>query len=448
VITSIDPKTGNLVIGGTHVFPLGLSDPPPVGSKTPSGNDGLHEVAAAGVTHLRYYKPWATAAATATAQVKAQVGKVVDGQITDALGYVNGASTYGLQVWMSLEGLAAGITENLDPVVNALKDRPGLGVWKGADEPAHSPIQNTVAGCSAVYKQVQTLDPDHPVVLIEAPRGPAPKPNPKKVFDTTLRVADVQPYAAACDIHGIDIYPVSSPLGKHAGTEVNTDISVVGDMTSLISQATPGKAIWMTLQIAWQGVLPTKTVNGKPTLTNNVLVFPDLGQTRFMAYDAIVHGARGLFFFGGHLPYKLSNAHDPKSLLPLDHGWNWNYWDSVQRPLLGELTEADHARALTAPIATNIAINTDTDDMALSPRVANGFLYLIAVRRTIPSAQPELVQFSGLPAGITDGVVLGHGPYQPGFPPRPFSVENGVFTDLVEYAPHNARVYRFELPAS
>jgi hypothetical protein len=167
-----------------------------------------------------------------------------------------------------------------------------------------------------------------------------------------------------------------------------------------------------------------------------------------MAYDAIVHGARGLFFFGGHLPYTLARPNDPTSLQPLDHGWNWNYWETVQRPLLGELTEADHARALTAPIATDLTITTDTEDMGVSARTANGFLYLIAVRRTIPSAQPELVQFSGLPAGITDGVVLGHGPYQPGFPPRPFSVENGVFTDLVEYAPHNARVYRFELPAS
>ena len=64
------------------------------------------------------------------------------------------------------------------------------------------------------------------------------------------------------------------------------------------------------------------------------------------------------------------------------------------------------------------------------------------------SAQPEPVQFSGLPEGITGGLVLGHGPYQPGNPPRPFSVENGVFTDLAPYAPHNARVYRFELPAS
>jgi hypothetical protein len=434
VISSIDPETGNLVIGGKQVFPLGLSDPPPLGSKTPSGNDGLAEVASAGITHLRHYTTWNK--------------DTVDAQINEAIVQLNGASARGLQIWMGLAGIAAGLTPTLDTVVNALKTHPGLGAWKGADEPAHSPTQNPAPGCIAVYDQIRALDPDHPVVLIEAPRGPAPKPNPKKVFDTTLNIADVRPYAPACDIHGIDIYPVSIPPGKHAGTEVNTDISVVGDMTTLISEATQRNAIWMTLQIAWQGVLPMQTINGVPTLTHNILTFPELGEMRFMAYDAIVHGARGLFFFGGHLPYGLANADDPNSLLPLDHGWNWNYWETVQRPLLGELTEADHARALTAPIATDIVINTDAEDIALSARVATGFLYLIVVRRTIPSAQPEQVQFSGFPEGITDGVVLGHGLYQPGNPPRLFSVENGVFTDLAPYAPHNARVYRFNMPAA
>ena len=434
MISSIDSETGSLVIGGKCVFLLGLSDPPPVGSKTPSGNDGLAEVASAGITHFRNYTTWNK--------------DTVDAQIDEAIVKLNAASVHGLQIWMGLAGIATALTPTLDKVVNALKAHPGLGAWKGADEPAHSPTQNPTPGCIAVYNHIRALDPDHPVVLIEAPRGPAPKPNPKNVFDTTLKIADVQPYAAACDIHGIDIYPVSIPPGKHAGTEVNTDISIVGDMTILISEATQRNAIWMTLQIAWQGVLPMQTINGVPTLTHNILTFPQLSEARFMAYDAIVHGARGLFFFGGHLPYRLAQPDDPQSLLPLDHGWNWDHWETVQRPLIGELTEADHARALTAPIATDIVINTDAEDSALSPRVATGFLYLIVVRRTIPSAQPEQVQFSGLPADITDGVVLGHGPYQPGNPPRPFSVENGVFTALAPYAPHNARVYRFELPAA
>src|SRR5947209_10627795 len=37
--TSIDLKTGSLLVGGSRVFPLGLSDPPPVDSAAPSGKD-------------------------------------------------------------------------------------------------------------------------------------------------------------------------------------------------------------------------------------------------------------------------------------------------------------------------------------------------------------------------------------------------------------------------
>ena len=51
-----------------------------------------------------------------------------------------------------------------------------------------------------------------------------------------------------------------------------------------------------------------------------------------MAYDAIISGARGLFFFGGHLTQVMTAA--DKAL-----GWNWTYWHAVQRPLLAELSD-------------------------------------------------------------------------------------------------------------
>ena len=51
------------------------------------------------------------------------------------------------------------------------------------------------------------------------------------------------------------------------------------------------KPVWMTLQIAWSGVLPPASR----------AALPDAARERFMAYQAIVAGARGLVFFGGHL---------------------------------------------------------------------------------------------------------------------------------------------------
>ena len=79
-------------------------------------------------------------------------------------------------------------------------------------------------------------------------------------------------------------------------------------MTTIVARATRRKAIWTTLQIAWSGVFPPHPV-----------VFPTLQQARFMAYDAIIAGARGLFFFGGQFK-QVMNAADRQ------RGWNWTYW--------------------------------------------------------------------------------------------------------------------------
>jgi hypothetical protein len=76
----------------------------------------------------------------------------------------------------------------------------------------------------------------------------------------------------------------------------------------------------------------------------------------------------------------------------------------------------------------------------MSAREAGGFLYLIAVRKS-PTVTGT-VRFTGLPAGITKGTVLGH---PGGNPARPVAVSAGAFTDASPYAPHNARVYRFPL---
>ena len=63
-----------------------------------------------------------------------------------------------------------------------------------------------------------------------------------------------------------------------------------------------------------------------------------------MAYDAIIAGARGLFFFGGQFKQVMNPA-------DRERGWNWTYWEHVQRPLLVELTDPAHTAALTAPLA-------------------------------------------------------------------------------------------------
>jgi hypothetical protein len=402
--TSVDRGTGNLVVGGRHVFPIGLSDPPPVGSTDPdTGSDAWAVIANAGVNLVRNYTVWTAAAA--------------DEQMIPVAAELDAAARHGIQVWLALAGIDTNLSHRplLDRIVDAVKGHPGLGAWKGVDEPAHARVPP--AGCVAVYKHLKTRDPDHPVVIIEAPRTPGPTPGSP---DRPLTVATVRPYAAACDIHGVDIYPI--PRGGHAGgPPVNTDISVVGDMTTIVAKASPGKPIWTTLQIAWTGVLPPRP-----------LVFPTLQQARFMAYDAIVAGARGLFFFGGHIRAAM-NARDRAA------GWNWTYWKHVQHPLLVELTDAEHTRALTAPPA-NATIRANAADIALSARATGGFLYLIAIRKS-PTTTGH-VHFTGIPPVVTEATVLAH---PGGNPARQIGVAHGAFTDPSPFAPHNARVYRFKL---
>ena len=403
--STIDAATGNLLVDGQPVFPLGLSDPPPLGSTAPNGRDAWAEVASAGTGFVRNYTVWT--------QVGLNEQQIAVGEQLDA------APAHGLQLWLALAGVDNDLSHQalLDQVVNTFKGHPGLGAWKGSDEPAHAHVP--AAGCVAVYHHLKQVDPHHPVVIIEAPRGPGPTPQSP---DERLTLAAVRPYAAACDVHGIDIYPI--PPGAHAGgPPVNTDISVVGDMTSLIARASTQKAIWTTLQIAWTGTLPP-----------NPVVFPTLQQARFMAYNAVISGARGLFFFGGHLKGAMNAADRAR-------GWNWTYWNNVQRLLLEELSDPDHRRALLAPRA-QLTITANAPDIALSARTTGGFLYLIAVRKS-PSASGR-IHFSGLPAAISHGTVLAH---PGGNPARPVTVTNGGFTDPSPFAPHNARVYRLQLHA-
>jgi len=385
-----------MLLGGKTVFPITLGNGPPLTGKDPvSGGNGWAEVAAAGVRMLRVYPTWD---ATAVAQ-----------QIQTAKEEMVAAASYGLHLWVGLYNVADDVSRQglLEQIVGGLKDAPGLGAWKGADEPLHGNL--APAGLVAAYDVVHQLDPSHPLVIIQAPQA----------RNGPLTAALLKPYAAAGDIQGVDIYPISHPPGVHAGRP-NKDISVVGDVTALVVQAAPGKEHWTTLQIAWSGVLPPA----------HVPIFPNLQQERFMAYQAIVAGAGGLVFFGGDIIQAMTPA-DAAS------GWNWTFWHTVLKQVVQELSSTAVGPALVAPPAA-ITVTSDAADVRLVARAAGGFLYVICVRRSPTAHGP--VRFSGLPAGIKYGQALFE--YDgPNF--RTITLSGGAFTD--PFAPHDARVYRFPL---
>ena len=402
---------GVLLAGGRKLFPICLSNGPPT---------RLAEVAAAGVNMLR----------TGTALWSSEFA---DGLIAQERAKLDTAAKHGLLCWLWLGDLTdlpttAGSPRErlLAKVVNGLKGHPALGAWKGIDEP-RNPFRGAnwirPAGLVRGYRRMKQLDPNHPLVITQAPGSP---------------LAHLTPYRPAFDVTGADIYPVSYPPGIHGGA-ANRDISVVGDLTRAMRAAAGAKPVWMTLQIAWSGVVRSKQ---RPAVVPR---FPTLHQQRFMAYQAIVNGARGLVFFGGQLT-QVGTPADARA------GWNWSYWNQSLRPLVVELSSADVRPALVAPNAKAV-VKSGAKNLEVVTRQDGRTLYVIAVRRGGPTST---VGFTGLPSRqdgqqIRQGEVLGEFVQDPPPPPigagkqvfRTVSAANGGFRDW--FGPHDARVFRFRL---
>lgn len=416
----IDGATGSLVVNGQKFFPLGVSDPPPLGSAAAGGNDAWAEIASAGANFIRTGRSdWSLAQ--------------IDQQVAQERARMDHAGAHHLLCWPRLTEAAANLptTANspaeqlLVRIVNGLQDHPALGAWKGVDEPANPnrPAVIPAAGLVRAYARLKQLDPNHPVVVTQAPLG---------------SVNDLVRYRPAFDVTGADIYPVGYPPGEHSDLP-NKDISVVGDVTKKMIQAAGAKPVWMTLQIAWSGMLP------RQQHADLVPRFPTLLQERFMAYQAIVNGARGLVFFGGDLT-AVMRPRDAQL------GWNWTFWELVLRPLLIELGSPSVRPALVAAAVSGV--RASAADVELTARDDGTHLYVIAVRRS--GTLTNRVTFSALPrrhdgTHIAAGEVVfeyAQAPLPPPIDPtkqvfRRVTVANDSFSDW--FGPHDTHVYRFAL---
>jgi hypothetical protein len=385
-----------LVINGRKVFPIGFSSGPPPDGVTPEGVSAWQELRDAGGTFIRTGAlggPW-----------NAQV--IADEQVR-----LDAAAQHGLYCWMNLRELskfAAGDTATeatLRGVVNQFKNHPGLGLWKNYDEAWWGGV--SVADLQRGYDVIKQEDANHPVVQTHAPRG---------------TVQDLQPYNVAVDMLNLDIYPIGYPPGNHS-LLANKEISMVGDWTQFLADVADGqKSYWMTLQIAWSGVInPGKTLR-----------YPTFPQERFMAYQAVINGARGLNFFGGHI----TSAMTPQDAAL---GWNWTFWRKVLKPVVEELGEnSPLAPALVAPDSTLPIQLTGSADVEFCVRESGGDLFILACKREGDSAEVQLntvnVQFSGLPAWAGEGELLFE-------EPRVVQADSGTFSDW--FAPLEVHAYRF-----
>lgn len=380
---------GPFLIDDAATFPIGYTAGPPTGATTPDGQNAMATLRQEAYTFQLWYCP------------KHRWNKDKEAEL-DAL--FREANHEGMHVVISINDLqhvkpgdAAGIAE-LKRVVTKYRDEPALLFWKGEDEPQWGKVPPE--DLRVYFQTIHELDPNHPIWITQAPRGTA---------------ADWKPYSQFFDIGAVDIYPIGYPPGMHSGTS-NKDLSVVGDYAQQIRESVDNKKpTMMILQICWSGV----------TTKGRTLRFPTFPDERYMTYQSIIDGARGLVYFGGNVSGCL-NERDAA------YGWNWTFYDRVLRPVLDELRpDGPLYPALIAPDADLKLTSDGGKDMDFTVREAGQYIYVLAARRNAATAQ---VSYSGLPATITDGEVLFENP-------RHVTVTDGKFTDW--FGPHDVHIYRF-----
>jgi hypothetical protein len=404
---TIDPDSHVLVINGKKIFTIGFTVPPAPEAKAYNGKPALQEMRDAGAVFIRTGPMM-----DPTGEWK---GSWDQRWIATEKRYMDAAAQAGMYClpWLKeLSHIEEGQSqkeEKLREVIRMFKDHPGLGVWKGEDEPQWAELNSKgkkvlVPGLKRAYEIIHEEDPNHPVWIVQAPRG---------------TIEELKKHNPTYDITGVDVYPISYPPGTHVPADANKEISMVGDYTRKMLEVVDNKKpIWFTLQIAWSGVVkPGKTLR-----------FPTFHEERFMTYQAIINGARGLIYFGGNLPMTLNERDKPL-------GWNWTFWQRVLRPVLEEVGDKSPlAEALVVP-NSKIPVKAKDKNIELCVREVGKDVFVLACSKD-PQKTSE-IEFTGLPKAVGEGVVL----YES---PRKVSAKDGAFKDW--FAPFEVHVYKFSRP--
>jgi hypothetical protein len=393
---------GAFVVERRPTFLIALSNPPPLSGRTPAGLPGPAQVVRSGVNLVRVGPAW-------TGWTQRELRRVH--------AWERAAVHLGIHIWVRLNTFAATQPRwrgdaHLTAVVHQLtrgRFAAGMGLWQGADEPWSRGIP--ARSLAFVYCRVTShgdlsdcageprLDRRHPLVTILAASGSP---------------ADLAPYGDVTDSLGVDVYPITL---RNAGAP---DLHEVGVWTRKIARISRNHAVWTTLQICSTHAYDTET---------GAYVLPSAYQERYMVFDAIINGARGISFFGGGNP-NCWNTLDRR------YGWNWTFWNSALDRLIGQIGAGSALTPALDNPASNAVLNaTDPGTEAIS-RVAvtpsGRQLWVIAARSNPGTGQ---VTISELPASAKSAVVYGER--------RTVHVSNGTLEDT--FRQWQVHVYRIRL---
>ncbi|NQU10755.1 hypothetical protein HQ590_08195 [bacterium] len=344
------------------------------------------------------------------------------------------AHRLGFKVWVrGVNGFAVDspqVEQACRDQIHALRSHPALLLWEFQDEPLLNKV--SVAASRTGQELLRREDPNHPILTIEWPRA----------------VARIAEWNGLGDLYGFDLYPI--PRERKYGALPDHDITQVADYCAAIRRARGNSAILMVLQ-AWSWDPLQYGQHGYPTPA----------ESRFMAYQAVIHGAKGLHYYGqvhctkpNSAAALWSQAKDPaiqqaefEKCLELNR---W-FWDQ-HRPFFQELVQAARIFVLRdAPAARQVKLAqaSGTPTLSVKQDAADGLqrlrlefpsvetrtktngrdLYLLAVNA---NADPRAADFA-LPPGVTAKRlhVL--------FENRSIPVAEGRFRD--SFAPYGVHVY-------
>lgn len=324
---------------------------------------------------------------------------------------LDSAGTYNLKTWIT-----TGIVSKNDKsdslriieVVKQYRDHPSLLCWEIADEPAfnwNNPEPRiTHEKMLEAYSLIKSNDSKH---LVFTNHGPV------------NLISTLQKYNSSTDVVGVDVYPVIPhgitpayalyPDGLQ-GDLLNPYISQVGEYIEKMKKVVnDSKPIFAVLQgFSWEMLKP----EGERDLS--MVQYPTYAESRFMAYNAIVHGANGILYWGTNYTPQPSDFIDNLNRVTKE---------------LAELQEVLAAKSSSLSIKKEyheLMFSVDTGVEMIVKKV-NGKTYLITVNS---DKNPVKITFKGL-AGFNEALVLSEN--------RNLEITDGKFTD--SYKPFDVHIY-------
>jgi len=201
-----------------------------------------------------------------------------------------------LWAWISLGSInpnkANETSTRIKENVRKFKDQPALLCWETVDEPAFTwnsaELRVKPEPLIQTYNLIKAEDSEHLVYMNHAPVN---------------LVSTMQKYNPGNDIVACDVYPVIPhgirpsyaifPDGLQ-GDLLNPYISQVGEYVDKMRRVTgSGKPLFMVLQgFSWEMLRKENDRDPK------MIKYPTYEESRFMAFNAIIHGANGIVYWG------------------------------------------------------------------------------------------------------------------------------------------------------